>query len=394
MHRDPRHTPQDSPPQDRSLILGNPRTKPLTRGQKTFNRLVRRIEDLRKEMARETERLDRLMGAYAADLHPLELDILEQRKALVRALRPFLKGKSLPGRRQRDTLRTLLYDQLETIQSIAGPVWTDEDLRDLWNELDAVFRARRSRLDDTLFNEFQSVAEQEFDAMGLKVDLSKFRPGMTPQEFQEAMEDVHRQVEEAPDPEPKPRGTSQTPPGSKPRPTAADRKRLEEELRQRDLSSLYKQLAKLLHPDLEADPTRRAEKESAMKRLTTAYKDRDLHALLELELEWIQHEGADASRLGDQKLRIYNIILEEQARDLEDRLREISLHPRYAPLQRYSDPFEDPGMMNPRKVRERLTTELQELKTLVCRLSGPDILPEVRQLIQDYRTAPSYSDPF
>ncbi|MBN8248497.1 MAG: hypothetical protein J0L84_13790 [Verrucomicrobia bacterium] len=394
VHREPVGTPPVARSPDRSLILGNARKKPLSRGQKTFNRWVRCIEDLRKDIARETARLDRLMGVYAAELHPLEVATMEQRKRLVRTLRPFLKEKSLPGRRQRETLRTLLHDQLEAIQSIAGPVWTDEDLRDLWNELDAVFRARNSRRDAGVFEEFQSLAEEEFEAMGLKVDLSKFRPGMTPQEFQEAMEEVHRQVEEAPDPEPEPRRASKARPGAKPRLTAAEREQMEEELRQRDLGSLYKQLAKLLHPDLESDPARREEKESAMKRLTIAYKDRDLHALLELELEWIRHEGTDASSLSTEKLRVYNGILEEQVRELEVRLNEISMHPRYAPLQRYSGPFEGPEMLDPRRVRQRLASDLQELKALVDRLSGPDVLPLVRQLIQEFRTTPPFPDVF
>lgn len=393
-HPDPGNASPDPHPPNRGLIIGSSRKKPLTQGQRTFNRWICRIEDLRREMAQETERLDRLMGAYAAELHPLEVGIMEQRKAMVRALRPFLRGMGLNGRRQRETLRTLLYTQLEEIQSIAGPVWTDPDLQELWEELEMVFRAQRNRQEDTLFDDFQFLAEEEFRAMGLKVDLSKFRPGMTPQEFQEALEDARRQVEEAPDPEPQPRRTSKGRPDAKPRLAAADRERLAEELRQRDLGSLYKQLAKLLHPDLESDPVRREEKESAMKRLTTAYKARDLHALLELELEWIRHEGTDAARLSAEKLRVYNGILEEQVRDLERQLDELSLHPRYAPLQRYSGPFDGPETLEPRRLRSRLTAELQELKALVERLSGPDVLPLVRQLLREVRSAPPFPDEF
>jgi len=368
------------------LILGKSREKPLTRGQKAFNRWIRRIEMLRKDLAAETAQLDRLMGIYAAELHPLELALMEQRKALVRALRPFLKGRDLTGRRQRQTLRELLHEQLEEIASLTGPVWTEEDLRDLWNELDVAVRAREKPAEDALFQEMRSVVEAEFDAMGLKVDLSRLHPGMTPQDLEAALDDVHKQLHEAPDPGPKPRRAPPSRPGAKPRLSAEERERMEEEVRQRDLGSLYKQLAKLLHPDLESDPVLREDKEAAMKRLTIAYKARDLHALLELELEWIHREGADASRLSEQKLRVYNGILEEQVNELEMRINEISLHPRYAPLMRYCGPFGGPDTVNPQEARQELTAQLRELKSVVERVAGPEALRWVRQLIQEFRT--------
>ncbi|MCW5557215.1 MAG: J domain-containing protein [Verrucomicrobiae bacterium] len=376
--------PADGSPVERSLTIGKARGKPLTHAQKTFNRWIRRIEDLRRTLEGEAAGLDRLIGIYAAELHPIELAIVEQRKGFVRALRPFLNTSRLTGRNQRRHLRELLHQQLGEIQGMED-AWKDADLEELWNELDAAFLDR-----------MKSMAEAEFGAMGIPMDLSRFRAGMTPDEFQDALEDMQRQVEKAPDPEPEPapQRSARTRPGAKPRLTSEDRERLEEELRQRDLGSLYKQLAKLLHPDLESNPARRETKESAMKRLTTAYKDRDLHALLELELEWIHAEGADASRLSGEKLRVYNGILRDQVDDLERRLNELPMHPRYAPLHRYCGPFDGPGTLDPREIRRQLTVQLKDLKELATRLAGPDALPVVRQLLQEFSSRVPFPDFF
>jgi DnaJ-class molecular chaperone len=47
-----------------------------------------------------------------------------------------------------------------------------------------------------------------------------------------------------------------------------------------DINALYRELAKLLHPDLEQDEAVRHEKEQLMKELVQARNNRDLHALL------------------------------------------------------------------------------------------------------------------
>ena len=47
-----------------------------------------------------------------------------------------------------------------------------------------------------------------------------------------------------------------------------------------------RKLAKELHPDLECDPAEREKKSRVMQEITAAYARGDLHALLQLELEW------------------------------------------------------------------------------------------------------------
>ncbi len=55
---------------------------------------------------------------------------------------------------------------------------------------------------------------------------------------------------------------------------------LQDELAKKSITELYKELAKLIHPDLEQDEQRRHSKEQLMKELTAARDQEDVHAML------------------------------------------------------------------------------------------------------------------
>ena len=131
-----------------------------------------------------------------------------------------------------------------------------------------------------------------------------------------------------------------------------------------------------------------------MKELTTAYKRKDLHAILRLELEWISREQADVLRLTEEKLRVYNGILREQVNELETRLFEVPLHPRFSPLQRFTHSLFGTRQFNPVVVRQDLNEQLKALRFVVQALEGPRALEEVREMIVSIRRDSSrYPEP-
>jgi hypothetical protein len=98
------------------------------------------------------------------------------------------------------------------------------------------------------------------------------------------------------------------------------------------LGAVYRRLAKELHPDLERDPAEREKKSRVMQEITAAYSRCDLHALLQLEFEWLGRPDGDAARLSHEKLRAYTELLKQQATELADEVQSLRLHPRYAAL--------------------------------------------------------------
>jgi len=382
--------PEAAIPRERGLVIGASSKAPLTKAQQAFNRLIKKIEKLRQSIEQETERMNRHLGIYSVEIHPLEVKILEQRKRVVRRLYPFLDCREIPGRKQRQVLREVLLTHLNQIAAEEGEL-QDEDLTAIRDAITESMPLRPPDKDEDqeFLEELKQRAAADFKDMGVDVDLSKFRPDMSPEELLEMLAEMEAQVKAKHTSE----GQGQGQKAGK-ETKAAARARMEEELRQRDLGSLYKQLAKMLHPDLEADPTLRTEKEAAMKELTTAYKRKDLHAILRLELEWISREQADVSRLTEEKLRAYNGILREQVNELETRLFEVPHHPRFSPLQRFTHSLFGTRHFNPVVVRQDLNEQLKALRFAVQALEGPRALEEVRELIVSIRRDSSrYPEP-
>lgn len=365
-------------PDARSLVSVSASNIPLSKAQQTFRRLVAKIEKLQGQFDRETARLTDCLNFYAAELHPLEQKILTARKELIRLLFPFLRDPRIRPGPQREALSDSLSSLLQSVIREQGDL-VEEDLQKIFQAVEGL------SVDQAKEDDIQTVSElieEDLARMGIDVDLSGFKADMTPEELAARMKDLEQQFsEQAGTPPPRPRRPSKS------QLAKEAREREMEELRTKNIGSLYKQLAKLLHPDLEQDPTLRAEKEAAMKKLTIAHRDGDLHALLKLEIEWISREQADANRLTEEKLALYNQVLKEQAVELQGMIDSAHEHPRYLPLMRYADPFTGLRSFDPNRVRLEVSAEAKRCIGAVDLLRGPQALAEVRKLAKDMRKA-------
>jgi hypothetical protein len=106
---------------------------------------------------------------------------------------------------------------------------------------------------------------------------------------------------------------------------AAARKAEEQRSTSKALQEVYRGLAMALHPDREQDPDERARKAELMREVNVAYEGKDLLRLLELQLELERVEPARAEAVAEERLRHYNRILDEQARQLATELEELEL---------------------------------------------------------------------
>ena len=112
--------------------------------------------------------------------------------------------------------------------------------------------------------------------------------------------------------------------------TKAARARQEAERRAREqqqrllsnTKTVYRQLARANHPDLERDPTLAAEKTTRMQRITAAYEADDLYALLQLLAE-----SATADAQTDDVLTAYTQALLLQQAELKQRLTALKYGP-------------------------------------------------------------------
>ena len=97
----------------------------------------------------------------------------------------------------------------------------------------------------------------------------------------------------------------------------ADQKQLET-----NAKTLYRQLARTHHPDLERDPDKQADKTAQMQRITEAYEADDLYTLLQLLAE-----SAPADAAADDVLARYTRALLQQQTQLKQEMNELKYGP-------------------------------------------------------------------
>jgi hypothetical protein len=383
------HDKATEQPSAEGLLLVSQPGRKLTPAQREFNRLVAQVEDLRRKLERETRKLDEALAYYGKHIHPRVERIAALRKELVRAFASVLDNDRFKGKRDRKTLKEIIALHLDTIMGEGGAI-DDEDLRTLFNRVNGV---DLDALEQQELNGVRSAMESMFADLGIEMDLSDMRVNMSPEEMaakaaQMAEQFRHKaEAAEAAFREPKRRKT-------KKQLLREERMRQAEEIRNKSIASIYKQLAKVLHPDLEQDAIIRDRKVVLMQQLTTAYHSGDLHTLLRLELEWIQREEGNLERLTDEKLAIYNQVLRDQVFELKQEIADLPYHPRYQPLLVEDGPF----TLRPHQVgaadAQALDWDIHNLEEAVARMKTGDAVAEVRAAVKEFRAAgAAYRDP-
>ena len=351
----------------------------LTKAQGAFNRLVIKIEKLHAKLNAETQKLDAALAYLREHLHPKRERVLAGRKKLLLALAPFLDSDQLK-KKERTALKGLMGGQLEQISR--------EDHRLIEGELRVVFQQvygvsyEQAAAED--MEEARENIKEMFDNMGLDVDLSGFRADMTDEEMiAESVkmgEKLKAQEEAAQKQESGKRERKKTK-----RELAKEAKeQAAEEVRKRSIGVIYKQLARVLHPDLEPDAALKERKGRLMQELTAAYRDNDLHAMLRLELEWIRGEQSDVQRLGEERLSVYNQVLREQASDLEHQLHDLPGQPHYQPLMVPMGPF-NVGLVDGPSESRRLDSVAKSLDAMLAQLRTGQAVREVREMLREYQ---------
>jgi hypothetical protein len=364
-------------PADRSLAVRSTPGRPLGKEERAFNRALARLQALSHALDEEKRRLDRLLVFHAAEIRPRTDRAVALRAGLVRALAPFLDDRRLTKAQHR-VLRRILVEQLDDV--LTHPEKPDPDLQALFERLHEVSYAQAVQDD---MKEAQAGMAAFFDELGLDVGVPDLRADMTEEDAAAvAAQLAHelRRAEESRD------AATQNPRREKTARAAEERARRHEQLRKDSLGAVYRRLVKELHPDLEPDPAERERKSRVMQDITAAYSRGDLHALLRLELEWLDPAGGNVARLSLEKLRAYTEFLKQQATELEAEIQLLRIHPRYAPLV-VDGPFGLPMVIDGPGEVERLDATIEQIRSALERLSSNGALQEIRGAIREYRNS-------
>ena len=349
---------------------------PLTRAQETFRSLLAKVESLRESIDDEEAELDATLSFYAAEIVPRLSRQTALHKELVRALAPYLKKEFFPHKQERFAFREFAQELLDEIATMEKGL-TDADLREIYNDVHGVAYLERER--KTLATVKEALA-RVFAEAGIEADFSELESACSEADFMAKAEEISARVRKMKEAEVEAARCNEHGHHL----TDDEQTRAAEEARKRSIATIYKQLARVLHPDLERDSERQREKVELMQELTVAFRQNDLHTLLRLEMQWIENESGNIERLTEEKLGVYIEVLRGQAQGLGNRLQNLIFHPRYRPIAIFNNGLTLP-MKGPARALE-LDKNITSIERCITLMSEAQTADDVRNAIAPLRS--------
>ena len=349
-----------TPPIKPIRIAPQPKQPNLSKGQRTFNTLVRKIESSRQTLVQWQDVMLTYQQKVASDHAPLVKTYRELQAAMVHGLDQaldrtgFRKGLSKTERRVVE----------EIICRLAEPLVVDtgdEALKEIYNKhSDIDFDTEEAAAVDSM----KAVVEKLFD-----VDLEDADGLNSPDEIMaqlhDQMEREHLRRMEADEKRSQRKKTAKQ---------LAREEKLKAEADQTSLSirEVYRKLVSALHPDREPDLEERTRKTVLMQRVNQAYAKKDLLQLLELQLELEHIDAHTIAGLPEDRIRHFNKILQDQLSGLEQEIAHLE-----APLREQFNlpPYPFPPPLLPNTVMPRLMRDIAELRRHVRQMQKELLVP-------------------
>ncbi|MBS0622505.1 MAG: hypothetical protein JSR80_06070 [Verrucomicrobia bacterium] len=340
----------------------------LSNLQKTFNRLKKKIRVLRNRLTETETALEQALHFFQTEVSPLKEVLRGLISDSTKLFYKYHKNSKRLSKKDRNQLKELIINKCYEIFNLAGSL-DDIDL-EVRNILKDLGNIDYQDLFNNDLEEDKEMISEMFKELNLDVNLSSLDASDDQESIMhkvlEAMLEAHQKQ------------TTEEPQLSKPKSKKEIQKEIKakelEKLQREGLGTLYKQLAKALHPDLEQDPSVKAEKEQWMKRLTTAYENEDLHTLLSIEMEWFNRTESD-EREGklpsDEQLRIFNSLLKDQVEELEIAIAMAPSNPRFFCISKFN--LDDTKILSFQfaAMRNDLEGDMEDWKYILKNLASP-----------------------
>jgi hypothetical protein len=335
-----------------SLVEVLAQSKPVTKAQLSFQRLVAKIESKREQLKQWQAYVQRYHQRLAGEMAPLQGRLHDGQRQMALLIDELL-GPAAPGRRlgrvQRAKLRQLLLNLLTGMLEDGD----DEVLEALYDKHGDVShaQARQSEMELT-----QAMLENV-----LGVEVGDDHGASSAEELlahaqRKMMEEVQTQARLAQARHEARAAKHSASTRAKAEAAQARRDQAVQEVSQ-SLREVYRKLASALHPDREPDADARQRKTQLMQRVNQAYAANDLLTLLGLQLEIEQIDAAHLASVSPQRLAHFNQILREQLGELESEVEHCIL-----PFRQMVGRGARSSAMTPAIVDQHLSADLAALR--------------------------------
>ncbi len=287
--------------------------------QVTFNTLLDRMKKAELKIEAEKASLDILLSECVSKVYPVHQEVIRLDFQVINELYTYFNATSFSAIRRRafiDFLSEMIDNILFSPHGLNNE--ESEKIISIHEEINKS-STKKSKKSEAMAKEFEFemlISDLKLDLFvkGFNIDLSDLTIDMSEEEINLRIEEKIKNYSE-----------SNSNPFSTKKESKKTKKQLEkeakekeiEELKGKSISSIYKSLAKILHPDLEQNEEKKLQKEEWMKKLTVAYEKKDLKTLLEIELEWAKGETDRIQSLSRDKLNLYNEMLRSQVQEME-----------------------------------------------------------------------------
>ena len=263
--------------------------------QRQFNEKIKQIEQLKNDLANIDATEQQLRKTLAKKFQPLRRQIAEQLCVLVRAFdygHGFFKLK----KEEKNTLKEMIQGHLRHLEQLLQEDNFPEAIREIHQK-------------------YQTPKQTSFTALPL-----------------EDFADTQSSSPQA---------------AALPNDTSA-------KLYAKTSKSLFNQLSKVLHPDLEPDEEKKNEKTALMHEINEAYRSKDFFALLQLHQSHIAPESPLAQS-SEEDMQLYIVQLNAQIEALKAQ-KEEALYHNFSPLMQYAE--------SPKQLKKKSREALEELKSI------------------------------
>jgi len=282
----------------------------LSKGQKTFNSLIKQIEASRATLRTWEQANTSYQKRYVEEVLPLEQRLSELKRTMVHSLDQAWSQSRLtkPEKRTVSTFITRLTEEMLAEND------DDADLKAFFNKHSG------SDFDDEMtaeLDDMKMMAEVIFGVDMGEDDVKSSDDLM--QRIAEAFMNERAQASN----EAEVREQRKAKRKSSKQRAAEARQQAEQAELSSSIREVYRKLAIELHPDREPDPEERARKTELMQRVNLAYNQKNLLQLLELQLELEHIDQHAINNLGEDRLKHYNKILKEQLGQLKREIADV-----------------------------------------------------------------------
>ena len=347
----------DEPAAPFSLVAALAQSKPITKAQLMFQRLVEKIEGKREQLVRWQAFGLHYQKRFTAEVLPLQASLKEDQRRMVLLIDELLTQPA-SGRRfgkvQRTKLRQLLMNLLD------GLMLGDADA-----ELEAVYARHGGTTREQAQQSDMAMNQAMLEEM-LGVEIGDDHGATSPEEL---LAHAHAKLRERADAQERfaeEQQAARAPSRSKASATKAEAAQAKRDLADQEVShsirEVYRKLASALHPDREPDAAERERKTRLMQRVNDAYAAKDLLTLLGLQLEIEQIDAEHLATVSPKRLAHFTQVLRDQLAELESELAHCVM------------PF-DLGAgwgraITPALVDQQLSTEIAGLRATIEQLRG------------------------